>query len=94
MNSDQKALVSKAWESLQAARLLSDQGFFNFAVSRSYYAMFYVAEAFLLGEGLSFSKHSAVISGFGKHFIKTGRIQPHFSPLLDRGAGESKYRRL
>jgi uncharacterized protein (UPF0332 family) len=33
--------------------------------------MFYVAQAFLAGEGLSFSKHSAVIAAFGQHFAKT-----------------------
>ena len=53
-----------------AAQLLNDQGFHDFATSRAYYAMFYVAEALLLGEGLTFSKHSAVIAAFGKSFVK------------------------
>ena len=39
--------------------------------------MFSYAEALLLTKGLSFSKHSAVIENFGKHFIKTGLL--HFS---------------
>ena len=34
--------------------------------------MFYVAEALLLSKGLAFSKHSAVIAGFGKEFAKQG----------------------
>jgi uncharacterized protein (UPF0332 family) len=46
---------------LQAARLLAEGGFFDFAISRAYYSMFYIAEAFLLGERLAYSKHSAVI---------------------------------
>jgi uncharacterized protein (UPF0332 family) len=33
--------------------------------------MFYCAEALLFSIGLSFSKHSAVISFFGKEFVKT-----------------------
>jgi len=33
--------------------------------------MFYAAEAVLLKKNLSFSKHKAVISSFGKEFIKT-----------------------
>jgi uncharacterized protein (UPF0332 family) len=33
--------------------------------------MFYIAEAFLEGKGLSFSKHSAVIAAFGREFAKT-----------------------
>lgn len=38
------------------------QGFYDFAVSRAYYTMFYVAEALLDQEGLSFSSHAAIIS--------------------------------
>jgi uncharacterized protein (UPF0332 family) len=34
--------------------------------------MFYAAEALLLDQDLSFSKHSAVISAFGQRFVKTG----------------------
>lgn len=74
MTAEQAALLQKAQKSLRAARLLADQGFYDFAVSRAYYAMFYIAEAFLLGEGLAFSKHSAVISAFGERFAKSGRV--------------------
>jgi len=34
--------------------------------------MFYTVEALLLSQNLTFSKHSAVISAFGKNFVKTG----------------------
>lgn len=64
--------VEKAKESLQAANSLFDGGFYDFSASRAYYAMFYCAEAVLLTKNLSFSKHSAVITAFGKEFIKTG----------------------
>jgi uncharacterized protein (UPF0332 family) len=62
---EQQGLLEKTARSLQAARLLNEEGLAEFAVSRAYYAMFYVAEAFLEGEGLSFSRHSAVIAAFG-----------------------------
>lgn len=45
-----------------AATLLLDAGYAGFSTSRSYFAMFYVAEALLLGKDLSFSKYSAVIA--------------------------------
>ena len=35
----------------------------DFAASRVYYAMFYIAQAFLEGEGLAFSKHSGASHG-------------------------------
>lgn len=44
--------------------------------------MFYVAEALLLADALNFSKHSAVIAAFGKHFVKTGRAPAHFHRYL------------
>jgi uncharacterized protein (UPF0332 family) len=82
---EQVALLQKAQASLQAARLLSEQGFYDFAISRAYYAMFYVAEAFLLGDGLAFSKHSAVIAAFGERFAKSGRIPQEFHRYLIEG---------
>jgi len=47
--------------------------------------MFYTAEAFLAGEGLSFSKHSAVIASFGKNFARTGKIDKKFHKFLIEG---------
>lgn len=73
MTPEQEALIQKAKSSLDAARLLAGQGYYDFSISRSYYAMFYVAQAFLMDEGLSFSKHSAVIAAFGQHYAKSGR---------------------
>jgi len=74
VTTEQTSLLRKAETSLQAAKLLAGQGFYEIAVSRSYYVMFYVAQAFLLGDGLSFSKHSAVIAAFGQHFARNGRV--------------------
>jgi uncharacterized protein (UPF0332 family) len=72
MNEDKdiSELIEKAKESLDAAKSLFEDGFYDFSVGRSYYAMFYTAEAVLLTKNLSFSKHSAVIAAFGKEFVK------------------------
>lgn len=79
---EQQALLEKALRSLEAARILNQQNLPEFAVSRAYYAMFYVAEAFLEGEGLNFSRHSAVISAFGREFANTGRVPVEFHRYL------------
>ena len=65
-------LVQKGHRSLGAARRLLADGDCDFAASRAYYAMFYLAEALLLARNLTFSKRSAVIAAFGQHFVKTG----------------------
>jgi uncharacterized protein (UPF0332 family) len=44
--------------------------------------MCYVAQAALLGDGLTFSKHSAVISAFGQHFVRTERAPVEFHRYL------------
>ena len=74
MTVDQEDLLRKAHRSLEAARLLLEHADADFAASRAYYTMFYIAEALLEGEQLSFSSHAAVISAFGKHFAKTERV--------------------
>lgn len=85
MRQDQYHLLKQARESLDAARLLDSEGFYGFAASRAYYTMFYVAEAFLLGKELTFSKHSGVHAAFGQHFVKTGVVSPELHSYLIRG---------
>jgi uncharacterized protein (UPF0332 family) len=74
--------VQKAQDSLRAAKILAGESLPDFAASRAYYAMFYITEAFLVDENLSFSKHSAVISKFGELFARTGKIDPKFHRYL------------
>jgi uncharacterized protein (UPF0332 family) len=82
MNEQQKALLAKARESLDVARHIDARGSHGFAASRAYYAIFYVVEALLLGEGLEYSSHSAVIAAFGERFQKTGRVPAGFHRML------------
>ena len=78
------ALIEKARRYLKSAKLLLDDGDFESAASRTYYAMFYAAQAALLTKGLSFSSHKGVISGFGEHLIKTGVFPKDMGRELNR----------
>lgn len=82
MTDDQRALLEEARDSIEAAKLLLQSMYPGYAAARAYYAMFYIAQAFLEGEGLSFSKHSAVIAAFGQHFAKTGKVPIEFHRYL------------
>jgi len=73
-----RGFLSKAAESIGAANVLLVDGYFDFAASRAYYAMFYAVEALMLDRDLSFSKHSAIIAAFGKEFVKTGMFDSRF----------------
>ena len=82
MTSEQQFLVEKAQRSLAAAEQLLEQGFYDFSVSRAYYSMFYIAEALLDKEGLSFSSHAAVISAFGRSLAKPQKVPQEFHRYL------------
>jgi uncharacterized protein (UPF0332 family) len=84
MNEEQQNLLQKALQSLDAAEYLSKGGYNDFAVARAYYTMFYLASAILVTEDLHFSKHSAVISFFGKELIKTGKVPLRFHQYLKK----------
>jgi len=82
MKPELEEFVSKARESLDAAEVLLQRKFYDFAASRAYYAMFYLAQAALYTKGHSFSKHSAVIAAFGQHFAKTGTVDAKYHRYL------------
>lgn len=75
MTEDVRKLIEKGDRSLNLAKEICERGDYDFAVSRAYYAMFYLTEAILLTKNLSFSKHGAVIAAFGQHFVKTGLLE-------------------
>jgi uncharacterized protein len=85
MTREQAALLKKAYDSLRGAKLPAGDGLHDFAASRAYYTMFYVAEALLLGEGPSFSKHTAVIAAFGRRFARAGVVPAEFHRYLIDG---------
>lgn len=74
MNDDAKnALITyrmeRAAESLEAARLMRDNGMLTSAMNRIYYAMFYAVQAVLITKDASFSKHGQVKGYFNKEFV-------------------------
>jgi len=85
MRSEQAALLPQARDSLAAAKILDAQGYHGFAASRAYYTMCYIAEAFLLVQGLAFTRHNGGHAAFGEHFVKTGVVPPEFHRYLIRG---------
>ncbi len=75
-------LLEKARQSIEVAELLVKDGYFDFSASRSYYAMFYSVEALFLAQDRSFSSHKAVISAFGREFIKPQIFPPEYHQYI------------
>lgn len=82
MKPEVEELLDKARRSIRTAQKIFKDGEVDFAGSRAYYALFYIAEALLLERGLAFSSHSSVIANFGKEFAKTQTLNPKFHNYL------------
>ena len=54
---------------LKEAELLFDNGYYNGAVSKLYYAAFYAASSLMLKYQLNASKHSGIKTMLGLHFV-------------------------
>lgn len=78
------ALIKRATRYLKSAELLLSDKDYESCVSRTYYAMFYSAEAVLLTKNLAFPSHKGVISAFGEHFVKTGIFPKEMGRELNR----------
>ncbi len=86
--------VARGREELEVARVLAENGFGSQAVSRAYYAAFYAAEAALLALGETRSKHSGVISAFGRLVVAGGGLDTEIGDSLRslfRRRGEADY---
>ncbi len=79
---EQFDLLLKATQSVSAAKVLLENNYPDYAASRAYYGMFYIAQAFLIGENMSFSSHAGVISAFGRDFARTGKVPIEFHRFL------------
>jgi uncharacterized protein (UPF0332 family) len=81
--------MTKADTALASAHILLDSGDADGAVSRAYYAMFDAARAAIEWAKLSplrqeFKSHSGLISYFGLHLIKTGRLPVDIGRAINR----------
>lgn len=79
--SDPAGLI-RAREELAAAQLLAENGFAAQAVSRSYFAAFYAAEAALLSVGEVRSKHAGVVAAVARVLVRDRGLKPEAGRLL------------
>ncbi len=64
--------ISEAHQMLKVAEDILDLGHLSTSVNRSYYAVFYAANALLQAIDETKVRHHAVFSAFGQHFVKNG----------------------
>ncbi len=76
--------IKRSKETIRAANLLYDNGFFNDAVSKLYYFLLYNVRALLLTKGLEPKSHEGTLRLFGLHFVKKGIFNPVDSHIFSK----------
>jgi uncharacterized protein len=74
--------ISSAWQTYEAAKVLAENGFWNSAVNRLYYSLFYAVNALLVLHKIQTKSHSSTKSRFSLHFVKTGIFDKKYGLLL------------
>ena len=69
-----KYRISRADDAMAEAKLLANQGFYNTAINRLYYACYYMSIALLLKKNIQTQTHSGVKTMISLHFVTKGII--------------------
>ncbi len=75
-------LIEKARRSLDATHHLFRGGFYEDAVSRAYYSMYFAAKALLLKRNITVKTHKGLLSKFGLEFVDEGVVEKYYGRAL------------
>ena len=80
--------LKRAKETILEVDTHIENGFWNTAINRMYYACFYAVGALLVNYGVETASHSGARQKFGQLFVKTGKIDKnlakHYTKLFER----------
>jgi uncharacterized protein (UPF0332 family) len=82
MNETLLQYIGKAKTYLNDADLLISNSSYESAVSRAYYAMYFMLNAILFIHDIDTKTHQGAIMMFGKHYVKTGIFDKKFNNIL------------
>lgn len=71
--------MENAHRTLDEVQSHINNGFYNTAINRMYYACYYAASAILIANKITTKSHDGVKQMFSLHFIKTGIIPKEYS---------------
>ncbi len=74
--------LESAHTTYDAARVLAENGFWNSAVNRLYYSLYYAVNALLVLNSIQTKSHSSAKSKFSEYFVKTGKFDKKYGRLL------------
>lgn len=71
--------IEKAKETIEEVQNHIENGFWNTAINRMYYACFYAVGALLIKHHIEVVSHSGARQKFGEYFVKSGIISREFA---------------
>ncbi|MFW5851573.1 MAG: HEPN domain-containing protein [Bacteroidota bacterium] len=77
-----KYRIESSRQTYDAAKVLYDNGFWNSAINRLYYALFYSINALLVLNNIQTKSHSASKTQFSQYFIKTEKFDKKYGKLF------------
>ena len=79
-----KYRIESAHKTFEAAEVLAENEFWNSAVNRLYYSLFYAVNALLVINEIQTKSHSATKTQFLLYFVKTGKFDKKYGKLLSQ----------
>ena len=76
--------VERAYNTLDEAKEVAGQGWYNLSANRLYYALWYVGSALLISIGHPVKTHSGMIAQINLHYVKTGILSFDDGALLSQ----------
>lgn len=76
--------IERAYQTLDEAKEVAEQGWYNLSANRLYYALWYVGSALLISIGHPVKTHSGMIAQVNLHFVKTGILSLDDGALLSQ----------
>jgi uncharacterized protein (UPF0332 family) len=78
MNERTQARLAQAEHNWLAVQLLEANGFYDIAIVRAYYVIFYVVDALLKSKNLRITTHEERIEAFYQQFVLTDQVAESF----------------
>ncbi len=78
--------LEKARLNLEIVGTLIQDGYYNFAINRAYYAAFDAMRAVNALDCFDSSKHSGVIAHFNQYYVKTGKFPAESSIIIRKAS--------
>lgn len=80
-----RLLLNKSQKFLRSASVLLELEDYDSVASRSYFAMFYAAQALLMHRRVNVSSQQGIRTAFASAFVESGELPEHAADVLNHG---------